>query len=366
MIDYKSERVKRFLADVHGCAKQKYQKASDYIDADVILENQLFGILCLNPDNEPREYADKMNEQYDCDYRGYDIIRQFRKFHVSHRQKRKELLDWAEELASRLMLALESSDPADFDKFKAQRKADVLTQEGSRYKLQERIGVMMIYAKHPELDVYDDLKLIEHFKNAYANDFLDDLTDALARYCGANKRPSARNGSKNKQSAADDAASYELEHLKTLLERSEKLTQALQDEFEESLRESKTKELTEFFSRLNSEKYGCILDGLLSVRKGVSLLRKNHYELPSEIGGLFIIIQKLIQFVKDSHIVPIMKPDDEKIVKASDIEFCDYEGTPFTDKDEEKIVRVISPGWIYTDKDIQIARPRIKEMTDDD
>ena len=363
MIDFKSDKLRRFLADVHSCAKQKFQKASDYIDEDVIRENQLFGILCMNMDNEPREYADMMNEEVGCDWRGYDIIRQFRKFHISHRQKRKELLDWSEELAKLLMQALESGTPEDFNRFKTQRKADVLTQEGSRYKLQERIGVMMIYCRHPELDVYDDLKLIEHFKNAYANDFLDDMTDALSRYCGAMKRA----GSKKKSSAASNVdAEYEIEHLKTLLERNERLTKALQDEFEESLRESKAKELTDFFARLNSEKYGCILDGLLSVRKGVNTLKKNHYELPPELSGLFIITQKLIQFVKDSHIMPIMKPDEEKIVKASDIEFCDYEGTPFADKDDEKIVRVISPGWLYTDKDIQIARPKIKELGDDD
>ena len=99
MIDFKSDKLRRFLADVHSCAKQKFQKASDYIDEDVIRENQLFGILCMNMDSEPREYADKMNEAVGCDWRGYDIIRQFRKFHISHRQKRKELLDWAEELA---------------------------------------------------------------------------------------------------------------------------------------------------------------------------------------------------------------------------------------------------------------------------
>ena len=364
MIDFKSDKLRRFLSDVHSCAKQKYQKASDYVDEDVILENQLFGILCLNADAEPREYADKLNEIVGSDLRGYDIIRQFRKFHISHRQKRRELLDWADELAKLLIQALNSSDPDDYLRFKTQRKADVLTQEGSRYKLQERIGVLMIYCKHPELDIYNDLKLLEHFKNAYANDFLDDLTDALARYCNAIKRPSR--GSKNKATVSAEDANYEIEHLKTLLERNERLTQALQDEFEESLRESKTKELTEFFSRLNSEKYGCILDGLLSVRKGVNTLKKNHYELPPELSGLFIITQKLIQFVRDSHIDPIMKLDDEKIVKASDIEFCDYEGTPFADKDDEKIVRVISPGWMYTDKDIQIARPKIKELGDDD
>lgn len=363
MLDFKNDRLRKFLADIHSCAKQKYQKASDYIDEDVIRENQLFGILCLNADAEPREYADKLNDAVGTDYRGYDIIRQFRKFHVSHRQKRRELLDWAEELANLLMQALKSSAPEDYQRFKNHRKTDVLTQEGSRYKLQERIGVLMIYCRHPELDIYDDLKLLEHFKNAYANDFLDDMTDALAKYCGAVKRPPR--GAKNKSSAAEDA-NYEIERLKTLLERNERLTKALQDEFEESLRESKTKELTEFFSRLNSEKYGCILDGLLSVRKGVNTLKKNHYELPPELSGLFIITQKLIQFVRDSHIDPIMKLDDEKIVKASDIEFCDYEGTPFVDKDDEKIVRVISPGWIYTDKDIQIARPKIKELGDDD
>ena len=363
MIDFKSDKVRRFLSDVHGCVKQKYQKASDYVDEDVIRENQLFGIICLNADGEPREYAEKLNDAVGTDLRGYDIIRQFRKFHISHRQKRRELLDWADELAKLLIQALSSADPDDFMRFKNHRKTDVLTQEGSRYKLQERIGVLMIYCKHPELDIYDDLKLLEHFKNAYANDFLDDLTDALARYCGALKRPASR-GTKSKSGVED--ASYEIERLKTLLERNERLTQALQDEFEESLLESKTKELTEFFSRLNSEKYGCILDGLLSVRKGVNTLKKNHYELPPELSGLFIITQKLIQFVKDSHINPIMKLDDEKIVKASDIEFCDYEGTPFADKDDEKIVRVISPGWIYTDKDIQIARPKIKELGDDD
>ncbi len=98
-----------------------------------------------------------------------------------------------------------------------------------------------------------------------------------------------------------------VEQLENALERTTTMLQDLQDEFGEQLEGSKVKELAEFFARLNSEKYGCILDELLIVRKGVDKLRKSDYELPIEINGLLIMVKKLIQFVRDSHIEPIMK-----------------------------------------------------------
>jgi len=132
-------------------------------------------------------------------------------------------------------------------------------------------------------------------------------------------------------------------------------------QFKEQLEASKVKELADFFAMLNSEKYGCILDELLVVRKGVDALRKSNYELPIEINGLLIMVKKLVQFVRDSHIEPMMKIDSIKEVSACDIEFCNYEGSPF-DSDKTKKVRVISPGWVYKDKDLQISRPKVKEV----
>ena len=73
------------------------------------------------------------------------------------------------------------------------------------------------------------------------------------------------------------------------------------------------------------------------------------------------MIKKLIQFVKDNHIDPIMKINSVKEVVASDVEFCNYEGTPFMSPEEVKKVRVVSPGWIYKDKELQISRPKVKE-----
>ena len=150
----------------------------------------------------------------------------------------------------------------------------------------------------------------------------------------------------------------QLEHS---LERTDAMLQELQDEFDEKIEESRIKELTDFFSRLNSEKYGYLLDELLAVRKGIDRLKKENFELPVEINGLLIMVRKLIQFVRDSHIEPIMKVDSIKKVRVADVAFCNYEGTPFQDGNEEKTVRVISPGWVYKDKDLQISRPKIKE-----
>lgn len=86
--------------------------------------------------------------------------------------------------------------------------------------------------------------------------------------------------------------------------------------------------------------------------------------LPLEINGLLIMVRKLVQFLRDSHINPMLKPESLRIVKAGDVEFWNYEGTPFTCAEEEKQVKVISPGWIYSEKQVQISRPKVKEVVD--
>jgi len=142
------------------------------------------------------------------------------------------------------------------------------------------------------------------------------------------------------------------------------LLKDLQDEFDARIKESHQNDLVEFFSRLNSEKYGCILDEVLNARNGVRQLRKKNIPLPPEIGGLFILIERLAQFIRDSEINPIMKPGLVQNMRLDEVESCDYEGSPFLNTKESKRVKVLSPGWIYKDKDVQISRPRLKEVTE--
>ena len=105
--------------------------------------------------------------------------------------------------------------------------------------------------------------------------------------------------------------------------------------------------MTAFFAKLNSDKYCCLFDSLLQVRKGVALLKKENFVLPPEISGLFILIQKMTQFVMDNHINPIMKPNSVQEMTAKEAELCDYSGTAFTSSEDKKLVRGVSPGWFY-------------------
>ena len=90
-------------------------------------------------------------------------------------------------------------------------------------------------------------------------------------------------------------------------------------------------------------------------------MRKRNYQLPMQINGLLMLVGHMIAFVQDSHIVPMMKINSKIQVTASDVEFCNYEGSPFINADETKTVTVVSPGWIYKDKELQISRPKVKE-----
>ena len=229
------------------------------------------------------------------------------------------------------------------------------------------MAAIMIYQKNPELNIYEDAENLQFLGNTLAKYFFYDMSDAVINVYGFQQKKEEKK--KSQPNTTDIKLSYDqalkrITQLENTLERTNTMLQELQDEFDDQIEASKSKELAEFFSKLNSEKYGYILDELLVVRKGIDELRKQNYELPVEINGLLIMVKKLIQFVRDSHIEPIMKVNSVREVKATDVEFCNYEGSPFIAAEDTKKVKVISSGWIYKDKELQISRPKVKEEID--
>ena len=225
--------------------------------------------------------------------------------------------------------------------------------------------MIMLTSKFPELFQPEDWEIVECLGNTLSRYLFYDISDIVSEICGFPAYKKSRNsqqGKKAQPSITLEDAMKRINLLESELERTSNMLADLQTEFSEQLSESKIKELTDFFAKLNSEKYGCILDQLLVLQKGVNEMRKNGYEVPIEISGILIVVKKLIQFIRDSHIEPILKPDSERTVKASEIEFCDYIGTPFASETEEKTVKTMSPGWIFKEKDIQISRPRVEEV----
>ncbi len=361
MINTGDARVKQAIRGIHEAMLRKV-KGGRQIKEDIVLENRIFSVICGNFDLGPSRVADQMNEKYGYDLTGDEVIEVFRSRRMANPHERKELLQWAERTAGYFGGAIQGSRE-EYDKFEKARKEPAL-KNGRKHDSQDRMAAIMIYEKFPEIDTYDDVNSLYLLGNTLAKYFFYDISDAVSEAYGF---PQYRDSRKKQQTKEPEKKlTYEqalrrVEQLENTLERTNTMLQDLQDEFEEQLQASKVKEMADFFAKLNSEKYGCILDELLVVRKGIDELRRRNYELPIEINGLLIMVRKMIQFVRDSHIEPIMRINSVKEVTASDVEFCNYEGSAFHTPDEKKAVRVVSPGWVYKDKELRISRPKVKE-----
>lgn len=362
MINAKDEKIKELSASLHEKICRKARQAGDEND-DIILENRLFCLLCDDSGIPPTKCAIKLNEKYGYDLLGDDIIRVFRRCRMAFPKERMELFNWVYQLVD-LFEDTANGKKIAFEKFDKKRKESAV-KSSKHHKSQDRICVIMISRRFPELFNEEDIDVIYKLGDTLSKYLFFDICDVICETYGFPTYKESQNNVQPKEiqsSLTLEQAIKKINLLEDELERTNNMLLDLQKDFSEQLAESKIKELTDFFAKLNSEKYGCILDQLLELQKGVNELRKKDFEVPLEINGVLIVVKKLIQFIKDSHITPIMKPDSEKTVKASDVEFCDYIGTPFNSETEFKKIRTLSPGWIFKDKEIQISRPRVEEV----
>lgn len=361
MIDINNTEVKKIQKGIHEAMLRKV-KREGHINEEIVTENKLFTVLCSNFDLEPREYAVLMNEKYGYHLSGDDVIRILRNRRINYPNERKELLQWAEEVAGYFEGAV-NGDRESYDKYETARNK-VILQGGKKNYSQERLALIMLYERYPEIDISGNIDALYSLGHTLARYLFYDISDVISEVYGFPQYKDTKKkttGKKDNRKISYNQAIRRINQLENILERTNTMLQDLQEEFEEQLEANKVKELADFFAKLNSEKYGCILDELLIVNKGIDGLKKNGVEIPIEINGLLIMVKKLIQFVRDSHIEPIMKIGAIREVIAADVEFCNYEGTPFSVPDEKKNVKVISPGWIYKDKELQISRPKVKE-----
>lgn len=356
MVNLTDPIVKRFIENLHKAVERKNKNLSETTYDDYVLENRVLKLFCEDKTFDPRRCADEMNYRYGTDLGGDNVVKILKANRLSYQSKRAELIDWAEETVEAFARALESHRQRDYDDYMTLRNKSIQTRDDERYKIQERIACLMFFVRHPELDSGTDAETIEKFGNVYMKHLLYDVSDFLRNICIKQKN--------NSRGDKKDPQQEKIDLLENMLTRSDMMLRDLQDDFDARIKESHQNEMVEFFSRLNSEKYGCILDAVLSARNGVRQLRRDKVQLHPEIGGLFILIERFAQFIRDSEINPILKPGAIKEMRLDEVESCDYEGSPFLNTTEVKRVKVLSPGWIYKNKDVQISRPRLKEVTD--
>lgn len=344
------EELESLRKQIHASIVNRGEQAG-HLNEEILLENRIFAILCDTPSIQPSKCAIRLEREYGISITGNKIIRVFKNRDLGYPNERRLLFDTANQLADVFGKVITGQKGA-LEKFQKMQKESAIG--GKTHKSQHRIYAIILFQRFPEICEKGDEEILYKFGNALSKYFFHELCDAVNAVYGDNTKYS------NASSVSQEERKIEM--LRTELERTNAMLSDLQNEFEEQLTKSKVEEITDFFAKLNSENYGCILDQLLALRGGMEVMRKNGIEIPPELNGIMIVIKKLWKFVKDSQIKPIWQPGSEITVKASDVEFSAYVGTPFVSEEEEKRVRVISPGWVFRDKDIQISRPRLEEI----
>ena len=360
MIDTNNKKVREVLEEIHKSLQKRNQKLQ-YSSNNIVLESALISVFCHSSSMSPYECANNMNTKFydgEKEITSSIVLRTLNKMQITDQESRKSLFNWAKNL-SELFSEATIGNRTSFEKFEKILKESPVN--GRYINCQERIVAISIFELNKELNIFKDLELLFELGNTMARYALYNMSDAVANAYGFPVNKDNNNYKKDKPKLSYEQAIARNEFLENKILQTDNILRDLQNEFEGLIEEAKIKELTDFFSRLNSEKYGCILDELLVLRKGIDDLRKQNYELPIEINGLLIMVKKLILFIRDSHIVPIKKINEIITVKANDVEYFNYDGSPFINEEEEKRVKVVSPGWVYKDKEIQISRPKVKE-----
>lgn len=416
IIDINDEKIGKIVLSLHKKMNKLVKGVKGELEERLANENKVVREMCVCGSSDINVILNSLHSN-GSSLSFDDAMELLRRARISAVYHREDILNWANEMTWLFEQAI-AGDEEKFKEMDKKRKMCAFDRDAKKHETQERIWMFCIYIKHPELNVYDDMDNLMKMTNTIARYASFDMVDYIAAQYGftvdkpasknkfrvnvksenvsgynkesgeyenlldSSKEPKGSGAEKlgsletdvtehkekccSKQKSDDaviDGLKNKIDSLNMALERQADMMSDMQDEFDRQLEDSKSTELTEFFSKLNSEKYGCILDELLSLRAGVGNVKKSGYELPVEINGIIIVFKKMLQFIKDSHINPMMKVGDVQEVFASDIEFCEYIGEPFKTADDIKEVVVASPGWVYKDKNIQISRPKLIEKS---
>lgn len=135
------------------------------------------------------------------------------------------------------------------------------------------------------------------------------------------------------------------------LQEYRELVEAADADFEDKLEELKQQEIASFFSALNNEKYGFLIDSLYLQKKACMDLKKNGEKLPYAAEGIPAFMDRLLGFLRDSGISPASKfaPHTTQKLTLAQMEGCRFEPLPERNtpiKDGEAVtVKVLSSGW---------------------
>ena len=143
------------------------------------------------------------------------------------------------------------------------------------------------------------------------------------------------------------------------------LLQAMLDELKENIGElaedAKNEEIVSFYSRMNSDAYGNLLDSIGVVDARLAELKGQKITIPAQLLPLTIVFRQLVRFIRDSGVMAIDTRGREFTAGADELAAYTYIGEPYTEQGEKKLVTVERPGWKFRETVISLPTVREKE-----
>lgn len=313
-------------------------------------ENIVLSVYGRDAGMQPNICAALCRDEYGCEISGGGVVRIFSKSRLGDTGERERLFAnaraWANEITKYICGASSDADGIE----KCLHALESHPHFG-------RITLLYIFNNLEQLKNSKSKDLIMRLNRDFAYECLELILIFIKSECifsaGENKNI--------QKTRSIEEYEREIYRLDANLRRVNDTLIRLQDEFEERLEESRAEEREKFITLLNSAQYGYILDLLTAAQLGFKQLRTKKIDVPFEINATPALIRKLLQFVEDCGITPIMEYGIRKEVKLSDIDGCNYEGSHFESEDEIKEVTVTSPGWEIKEKGTVISNPILKE-----
>ena len=237
--------------------------------------------------------------------------------------------------------------------------------------------VVFLILMDPDLKSDEYMPIVRSFGARYCDRLLRNIRDRLLKEYGMRRRKkTARDVLQKTEKAIHESnevasgftAENELEQLRFMnnnYRNSLELVQAMLDELNETIDETaadaKNAAIASFYSNMNSEEYGNLLDSLELVERRLAAIKEQKVKIPPQVLPMTIVFKQLLRFVRDCGISPIDTTGREFSTEVEDLADYTYIGEAYTKPGEIKTVVVERPGWKFEDTVISLPTVREKE-----
>lgn len=338
----------------------------------------IYGSL-VYPDQHPKIAYQHVNKAFAGEYQiSYDeYLDALRNVNLDNEDKRKYVISLVSQGMTLLKAAL------DGDKLAIERYSEFTEDLEPRDRKNRKMffvgKCMVVFMILVDPDFKDDQykPIAFSFGARYCDRLLRNIRDGLLKEYGMSRRKkSARDVLQKTEKAlfesteavASFATGNELEQLRFMnnnYRNSLELVQAMLDELNETIDETaadaKKAAIASFYSTMNSEDYGNLLDSLELVDRRLATIKEQKIKVPPQLLPLTIVFKQLLRFIKDCGISQIDTTGREFITEVEGLAEYTYIGDAYLKEGEKKTVVVERPGWKFEDTVISLPTVREKE-----